>query len=169
MKLFDLTKNYNTLLEMLDNEGLEQQAIIDTLESIEGDITDKAENIAKMIRTIEHQEESLREEEIRLSARRKGYESHRHSMRGYLESQMLQMGKDKIKSTLFTIYIGNNPPSVNIYDEVAFKADLDIDLVDKLYIPQPAKLDKRELLEMLKTGTKFFGVTLEQGRSLKIR
>jgi hypothetical protein len=161
MKLYELTQQYNTLLEMLDMEGMEQQAILDTLECIDSDIEAKADNIAKLIKTIEHQEEALRQEEVRLATRRKAYENHRIGLKNYLEAQMIMMGKDKIKSALFTIYIGNNPPSLKLTRE-------EDEYPDK-YQKIETKLDRKAMIDDIKSGKVIDGASLEQGKSLKIR
>ena len=41
--IYELTSNYDHLLNMLYDEDVDEQAILDTLESIEGDIEDKAD------------------------------------------------------------------------------------------------------------------------------
>ena len=44
--IYELTSNYDHLLNMLYDEDVDEQAILDTLESIEGDIEDKADGYA---------------------------------------------------------------------------------------------------------------------------
>ena len=51
--LYELTNNYETLLNMLYDEDADEEMILDTLESIEGEIEDKADGYAKIIRELE--------------------------------------------------------------------------------------------------------------------
>ena len=51
MRLYELAQNYAELLDRA--EEMESDALVDTLESLQDAIEDKAENIAKFIRTLE--------------------------------------------------------------------------------------------------------------------
>jgi uncharacterized protein YlxW (UPF0749 family) len=160
MKLFELTEQYQKLLSMVDDE-CDIQAIQDTLEGIEGMIADKAESIAKLIKSIEADIEAIQAEEKRLYDRRKALENRRNSIKEYLETQLISAGIDKVKGTLFTISIQNNPPSVNIQDDAT--------VPEKYYIPQPPKLDKRALLDDLKAGAVYEGIEMIQTKGVRIR
>lgn len=160
MKLFELTEQYQKLLSMVDEES-DIQAIQDTLEGIEGMIADKAESIAKLMKSIEADEQAIKAEEERLYARRKALENRRTSIKDYLENQLIEANIDKVKGTMFTVSIQNNPPSVNIQDDAT--------VPDKYYVPQPPKLDKRALLDDLKAGAEYEGISLQQTRGIRIR
>ena len=160
MKLFELTEQYQKLLSMVDDE-CDIQAIQDTLEGIEGMIADKAESIAKLIKSIEADEQAIKAEEERLYARRKALENRRLSIKEYLQNQLIEANIDKVKGTLFTISIQNNPPSANIQDDAT--------VPEKYYIPQPPKLDKRALIEDLKAGAQYEGIELVQTKGVRIR
>jgi hypothetical protein len=160
MKLFEMTEQYQRLLSMIDDE-CDMQAIQDTLEGIEGMIADKAESIAKLIKSIEADEQAIKAEEERLYARRKALENRRLSVKDYLENQLIEANIDKVKGTMFTVSIQNNPPSVNIQDDAT--------VPDKYYVPQPPKLDKRALLDDLKAGAEYEGISLQQTKGVRIR
>lgn len=160
MKLFELTSQYQRVLAMVDEEA-DMDVIRDTLESIEGLITDKAESIAKLIKSIDADIEAIQAEEKRLYDRRKALENRRNSIKEYLETQLISAGIDKVKGTLFTISIQNNSPSVNIQDDAT--------VPEKYYIPQPPKLDKRALIEDLKAGAQYEGIELVQTKGVRIR
>lgn len=160
MKLFELTSQYQRVLAMVDEEA-DMDVIRDTLESIEGLITDKAESIAKLIKSIEADEQAIKAEEERLYNRRKALENRRNSIKEYLETQLISAGIDKVKGTLFTISIQNNPPSVNIQDDAT--------VPDKYYVPQPPKLDKKALIEDLKAGAIIEGISLQHTKGVRIR
>jgi len=50
MKLYELAQNYARLMEMADD--MESDALVDTLEALQDEIEEKAENIAKFIRNL---------------------------------------------------------------------------------------------------------------------
>lgn len=64
--LYQLTNNYETVLNMLYDEDADEQMILDTLESIEGEIEDKADNYAKIIKELESKRDSRKAEAKRL-------------------------------------------------------------------------------------------------------
>lgn len=160
MKLFEMTEQYQKLLSMVDDE-CDMQAIQDTLEGIDGMIADKAESIAKLMKSIEADEQGIKGEEERLYARRKALENRRTSIKEYLQQQLIGAGIDKVKGTMFTVSIQNNPPSVNIQDDAT--------VPDKYYIPQPPKLDKKALLDDLKAGAVYEGIAIQQTKGVRIR
>lgn len=158
-KLYELTQNYVSLMEMA--EEMDATTLQDTLESIEEEIHDKAENIAKLIKNINADVDALRNEEKRLADRRKSLENKVTHLKEYLQNQLEVAGLDKVKRPTLTVSIQNNPPSVEIADESLIPSDY--------RIPQPDKIDKKSLLTMLKDGMKIEGVSIKQGRGLRIR
>ena len=159
-KLYELAGQYNQLWDMVNDET-DLEVLQDTMEGIEGEITDKAESIAKLMKSIEADENGIKAEEERLYARRTALKNRRESIKAYLESQLIGAGIDKVKGTMFTVSIQNNPPSVNIQNDAT--------VPDKYYVPQPPKLDKKSLLDDLKSGAVYEGIELQQTKSLRVR
>ena len=52
MKLYELTEQYDGVMNLLYDGETDEQTILDTLEAIEGEIEDKADNYAKIIKTM---------------------------------------------------------------------------------------------------------------------
>lgn len=50
MRLYDIAQEYKNVLLLLDDEDIDPQAVQDTLESIEGDFEEKADNTACIIK-----------------------------------------------------------------------------------------------------------------------
>lgn len=159
MRLYDLSKKYLQLLEIA--ESVDEETLNDTLSSIEDAIEEKAENTAKVIRNLEAQAEAFKTEEYRLAARRKAIENNAKRLKLYLQEELERVGADKIKGELFTIAIQNNPKSVEVLDETL--------IPKKYFIEQRPKLDKKALLDELKTGADIEGVEIKQSRSVRIR
>jgi hypothetical protein len=160
MKLYELTGQFNALWNMVSDEA-DLQMIEDTLQSIEGDIEEKVDNIAKLIKSIEVDETAIKTEEERLYNRRKALENRRENIKVYLEQQLMQAGIDKVKGTVFTVSVQNNPPSLRIADEMM--------LPNGYYVPQPPKVDRKRLLDDVKQGAVIEGVELQQTKSIRIR
>ena len=159
MKLYELAQNYAQLLEMA--EEMESDALVDTLQSLEDAIEEKVENIAKLIRNLEADAKIIKEEEQRLAERRRAIEAKVDKLKMYLLEQLETAGLQKVKRPTITVAIQANPPSVDVIDETAIPIDF--------LIPQPAKVDKKSILERLKKGEAIPGAKLVQGRGVRIR
>ena len=160
-KLYELAQNYNNVMELMDNPDLPQEVIQSALNSINEDIETKAENICKMIKSLDADAAALKEEESRLNNRRKTIENRAVNAKGYLSEAMLATGKEKIKGKLFTISMQNNPPSVDVTDARVIPM--------AYYVEQEPKLDKKSLLDALKQGAWIPGAVLKQTKGLRIR
>lgn len=107
-KLYELKATYQELMEKLYDEELPEQTIIDTLDSIEEVIDDKANGYCMIIRQFDADINALKEEEARLAKRRKSLESRKDFLKGNLFGAMKTVGKSKITTTMFTINIQKN-------------------------------------------------------------
>lgn len=156
MKLYELTNIYNSLLDM-DLEGDELKA---HLTNIEDAIEEKADGIAKVLKTMDAEAVALKDEETRLAEKRKALENRSKNLKAYLQEQMLLVDKKKIKTTLFSFNIQKNAPSLKIIDES--KVPEEFFIIER-------KLNKTELKNAVKDGLYADAATLESSESLRIR
>ena len=71
------------------------------------------------MKSIEADEQAIKAEEDRLKARREALTNRRLSIKEYLQNQLIEAKIDKLKGTMFTVSIQNNPPpSVQIAEGV---------------------------------------------------
>lgn len=160
-KLYELTQNYNNLLELLDNPDIPKEMIDAALNEVGEEIELKAENIVKVIKSLEVDISGYKEEEKRMADRRKSLENRVTGLKDYLDSAMKATGKERIKGKVFTISYQKNPPSVDIKDEKAIPKEY--------FIPQESVLDKKQLLADLKAGKEIDGAAIKQTMGLRIR
>ena len=160
-KLYELSRNYNNLLELLDSPDLPAEMITGALNGIEEEITVKAENIAKLIKSLEVDVIGIREEEIRLQNRRHTVENKIAGLKAYLDEAMKATGIEKIKGNIFTIGFQKNPPSVEILNIKAIPG--------KYFVPQEPTPNKKMILAELKEGQIIPGAGIKQDSSLRIR
>lgn len=66
--IYELTGEYLELMNMLEDEEVDEQTIIDTLEALDGEIENKADNYAKIIRSLESDIDGISKENNRLAA-----------------------------------------------------------------------------------------------------
>lgn len=160
MKLYELAQNYLNLQELLENPEVPKELILESLGEVDGEIEEKAENIAKLIKTVDLEIKAIKEEETRLSNNRKAMENKSKALKDYLEGAMISTGKTKFKGNLFSFNIQKNAPSVDVIDE---------NLIPKEFIELEPKVKKKEILAALKNGEVIEGVKLKQTESLRIR
>lgn len=107
-KLYEISEELMTLEDMLYDDTVDQETVQDTLEMINMDFEDKADNYAKIIRTMDASIKALKDEEQRLSGRRKALEERQKWLKDTLEANMRYTGKMKFKTPLFSFSIQKN-------------------------------------------------------------
>ncbi|EEO0673688.1 siphovirus Gp157 family protein [Listeria monocytogenes] len=157
MKLYELTESYQNVLDIA--EQLEAETLKDTLDAITESIEVKAENTAKVIKTVNAEIEALDTEIKRMSSRKSTLKNNVESMKRYLKEELEKVGLDKVKGQHLTIRIQSNPQGVLVEDESKLGAYL---------VEQPKKLDRKAILADLKDGKEIDGAEIQQGRSLRI-
>lgn len=161
MTLYELTAEFRQLLEMAEEEMLDETALRDTLEAVGLEIEDKADGYAKIIQQLEADAAGVKAEIERLSQRKATFEKNAQRLKASLQEAMQATGKTKFKTALFSFGIQKNPASAEIPDDTAVPS--------WFKIPQPAKVDKREVIAYLKEHGDQPWATLKQTESLRIR
>ena len=162
MTLYELTSEYMELLAMLEDPDTDEAVILDTLEGVGGELEEKADGYARVMRQMDADAKAIKAEEERLYSRRKSLESRSAWLKGRLQNVMELTGKTKFKTELFSFGIQNNPASVVIDDEKMIPGEF--------LIPQAPKIDKTAIKDALKAGVDMAGIAhLEQTQSLRIR
>lgn len=160
--LYELTAEYKELLEMAEEQNLTQADIKDTLEGMDYEFEDKADGYAKVLRSLDGKEEAISSEIKRLTEMKKVVANNKKAIKQNLENAMIETGKTKFKTTLFSFGIQKNPASVRIKDESL--------VPEEHRIKQPDKIDKKLLIKALKEGAVFTeNIELVQTESLRIR
>lgn len=106
--LYKLNQDYQELLNMLYQDDVDEQMILDTLESLEGDIEDKADNYAKIIRELEAKRDTRKTEAKRLTDSAAILDNRIKYLKQNLFNTMKQTGKTKFTTDLFTFRIQKN-------------------------------------------------------------
>ncbi|EPY2285856.1 siphovirus Gp157 family protein [Clostridium sporogenes] len=159
-KLYELTQNYNNLLDLVDNPEVPKEVLEESLNQIHEEMDIKLENVAKVIKSIEVDAKGLKEEEKRLVDRRKSLENKIVNLKEYAENSMRVTGITKIKGKVFTLGIQKNAPSVEITEE---------EFIPEEYFITEKKLVKKDILAALKEGKEVPGAVIKQTESLRIR
>lgn len=158
--LYKLNEKYQEIFNKLLLEEENNEDLIEELAKIEIEIEEKAENTAIVLKDLEAQITKFKEEEKRLSDRRKTLENNVKFLKLNLEDSMKLQDKKKFKTEHFSFNIQKNAPSVMITDE---------EKALKNYKKVAETIDKAKLKDDLKNGVVLDYAELVQTESLRIR
>ncbi len=160
-KLYELTGKYLQLLELAQDPDVPDDAFLDTVEGLEGEIQLKAENVVKFIMSLEGSIEAVTKEIQRLTARKRVLQNRDDGIREYLRRNMDVAGISRIECSLFLISLAAGRPMVVIEDESAIPEE---------YLVVTTRPDKTKILADLKAGKEVPGASLGISKpSLRIR
>lgn len=160
MTLYELTDELFRLYEFAEDIDTDDQAFKDTLEALTGEIEDKADGYAKVIRQIESDVDVIQKEIDRLTARRDALKNNVKRMKEALQQTMIALDKPKFKTELFSFYIQKNKASVVIDDETA--------VPDEYYVTK-REISKTKISDAINEGKNITFAHLSQSESLRIR
>lgn len=163
MKLYELTSEYIALQNMLEDANVEEESeLVAALAAVAGDIEDKADAYARIMKNLLADVGALDQEERRLKARRKALENRIDWLKKAIQDAMTLTGARKLKTSIGNWSLRKNPYKLTVLDESKVPA--------RFLIEQPPKIDCSGMLEEFKqTGELFDGVEISQGESVQFR
>ena len=149
-----MSKDYIGFLES-DMEG---EQLTECLDSIEDSFDNKANNIVKLVSSLNVDVEGIDKELKRLQAMKKAITNNQERLKEYLRYNMELTGINKIKHSLFSITLGKPTVTAEI---------VDIDFLPDNFVSTDVvmKADKKEILKALKNGEDIPGAVLSTGKS----
>lgn len=154
VKLYEIANEYAELA----NSDMDAEMIADTLEGIEGEFSDKAEQILAIIKNEQAQEAALKAESKSLTERAKACAARVENLKSYLSSSMETMDFKSLNAGIHKLTVRKGVQSVQIDDPeklppqfVEYKTEI--------------KADKNLIKEKLKLGESVEGATLVTGKS----
>ena len=164
MKLYEITELFMRFANMVENGEIEEDAIADTLESIEGEFEEKADNIACLIKSWQAEAEAIKAEEKALAERRKVKKNQINNLKSYISSTMQTLGKTKIE-TARNVLSFRKSTALNITNEEWF-----MEKYPELVKTEIVKsIPKKEVTDLLKAGKEFVGAELVEKQNLQIK
>ena len=164
MKLYELTRDYMILQAMLEDPEEDSDAIEKMMESLEGEIEDKADGYAKVIRNMEGSMEAIKAEIEQLQNKKNLLDSGIKRLKNNLQQAMVATGKTKFKTDLFSFNIQKNGGAEPVIVDIPIE-DLPDDFVIVLEKP-----DLNSIRKYIKeTGDITFAHFGERGESLRIK
>lgn len=162
LALYQITDRYELALREMVDMDIPAEAIADTLEGIEGEVTEKGRNVAAFFQNLEAEAMAMKIAEERIKARRQAIENKVARMKDYLKTNMERCGITEISCPEFVVRIRKNPPRVVVDSE----NDIPPEFVREKVIKE---IDKRALGDALKDGLDIDAAHLEVGTRLEVR
>ena len=162
--LYQLTAEYQQLLELAEDTETSPEILRDTLEALSGEIEVKADGYGMVIRELAADSDKIKSEIDRLKERKAAIDNNIKRMKENLQEAMIATDKRKFKTTLFSFGIRKNPSSV-VMDEYY------IENIPEEYLKyKDPEIDKAKIKEDIKAGKDLEGIAhLENSESLVIR
>lgn len=159
--IYEIADKYK-LIQQLIEEGAPEEAFIEALNAIDGELSEKLENYASVIKNIESDVAGIKAEEGRLADRRKAMENSIKRMKENMQNVMVASGQTKVKGEKFNFTVQKNPPSLKVLDDAVIPPQF-------ISVEEVRNIDKKAILAELKNGAEIQGVEIQQGESIRIR
>ena len=164
MKLYEIVEQHRQLLNLIKEGEIPEEAIADTLEGIEGEITAKAESIICALKEMQAEEAALKAEAAALEARAAVKKKAAERMKQYLLTSMQAVGVDKIETPKCYVKVAATPAKVVIEDAEALYS-----LRPDLFTTKAPEPSKTAIGALLKAGEEVIGCRLETGWRLAVK
>lgn len=162
--IYEINQSFITLSNLIEDEAIEESVLEEAWANLTDDLKDKLENCCKYIKNQEAVIAGLKEEEKRISAKRKSAENAVERLKKLMQMAMTTAGERKLPCGTFTVSIQANPKKV-VMDEQYIENIPD----EYLKFAEP-EIDRKKLKEHLEAGYDLEGIAhLEQSEGLRIR
>lgn len=162
--LYEISAGYASLVDAYDQAETEEEreAILVLLAQAEGDLADKSENYARLIRMKEEEAKSFKSEIDRLTTRKQAAENMVKRLKAAQLEAMQLTGAGEIATSIGKWKVQKNPISCDVTDPEKVPA--------RFHIAQPDKIDKAAMIrEHKETGEIFDGAEFKQTLSARFR
>ncbi len=155
--LYELTDQYKMLQNFIEENNVEGFEL--ALSQIKGEIGEKLEGYAMVLKNIESDIAGIKAEEKRLADRRKSMESNISRIKENVADTLLTVEGNRVKTEKFTFSFRKST-SVQIENDAA---------IPPQFIKVEKTISRAELTKALKAGEQIEGAQLVENQSLSIR
>lgn len=161
--LFALTTEYREAAMKLAELDMDAQTVADTLESLSGDLEQKAQNVAMMARSLDADAAAVKQWSKDAAERAKAIENRAESLRDYLARCMDACGIEKISGP--GVALSWRASSAVVIDEPGL---IPTEYMRTKPAPDPEP-DKKAIADAIKAGKEVPGAHIEARKSLQIK
>ena len=162
--LYELSAGYASLLDMYDMAETEDERaeVLDMLAGADGDIAEKAEAYARIMKNKQAEADAFKAEADRLTQKRRAAEAVVERMKGAIATAMMMTGAKEIGTTIGKWRLQDNPWSCEVLDVNAVPEEWHIKVEDKI--------DRAGLVRHFKeTGELIDGVEFRRSTGARFR
>ena len=162
MKLYEIKKEYDELLSLLDDaDEQEEKNIMHQLHALEWERSEKLENIAKYMQRLDGQMDVLDKEIARLNSLKKTHERKKDSLKKYVCFNLISDWIMKMDTDLFRFSFRNSQ-SVEVIDEESIPQE---------YIKEKVttSIDKVAIKKAIKEWKDVQGAVINEKQNLQIK
>ena len=158
MKIYELTRNYQNLEVLLDNESVDNAVLKEEMDKIVDTIGVKFTNIQKIITNYKAIAEKQKEEEDRIRQKRQANEKKIEVLREYMLTNLEKLENKKLKTDSYTF-------STKKVESVI----VDLDLLTEEYYKITKTADKTKIKQDIKSGKEVNGAKIHIKNCLNVR
>ena len=158
--LYELTGQYAELLSAIESGDIPEEAISDTLEALGGELDEKIDSVACIIKQLDSEAIAIKAEKAKLADRQSVKEHQRDRLKDYIRQAMQLAGKKKVETSRNCVSVGKAQPKAVITNLDALKSRNDI---WKPYDYRETNVDKTSLKALLQAGEQIPGAALQDG------
>ena len=167
MTLYEIATDYKNFIEAVENGEIPEEAITDTLESIQSLLEEKADNIACLIKNLTADAEAIKAEETRLAERRRQKEATAERLKTYLSDMLIKSGQTNLETARNKLSFRKSEV-VTVDNEAKFIEWAMNENRDLLTFKAPT-ISKTAIKKAIAEGQAFDGVRIESKSNLQIK
>lgn len=163
LELYEVARDYVDAIERLGEiEGLTDDVISDTVESLAHDVETSVLNMSAFIKNLDAEVSAMRSYEIAMRDRRKAEEMKRDRLISYVKEAMRRCNIKKVKSNELSVTLRKPTYSVTVDSIAKIPAKFKETKIEY-------KVDKASLKEFMRLGGDVEGATLHMNPALIIK
>ena len=168
MTLYELTDQYIVFINMIESGEIPEEAIADTLESICGELDQKIDSIACVLKQFIAEGEAIKAELDRLTERKKAKEKAAERIKTYLSETLIALDKLKFESPRNKISFRKSN-SLDISDEAAFLEYAEKHDRNDLLSYKPPVINKTGAKDAIARGEAIPGVEIKEKLNMQLK
>jgi len=168
--LYEIADNYRAFLQMVESGEIEdEQAIEDTLDSIQQEFDQKIDNIACLYKSLTAEAIAIETEAKRLLDRARYKRNVCDRLKDYVAANMQSIGQEKFENERNRISFRKST-ALNVTDDRALLTALQVAGRDDLYrVEETVSFDKKSITKAIKDGQSLQGCELVTNQNIQIK